>query len=121
VLIYYQHARREAEKLAAASLSAGQSASPHLRLAQAAASEFMVARGTSWMTRYNELVNYKREFGDCHVPNQYKANPLLGNWVQNQRSFFKTKSLSEDRIAKLKQNGFTWEVQGEKQGRIWMA
>lgn len=34
----------------------------------------------SWYQRYNELVDYRRKHGDCHVPQVYKANPSLGTW-----------------------------------------
>ena len=33
-----------------------------------------------WYKRYNELVEYKRQHGDCNVPQKYKANPVLGIW-----------------------------------------
>jgi hypothetical protein len=66
-----------------------------------------------WMSQYNDLVEYKREFGDCCVSFQYKANQRLGYWVANQRRLFKRKLLAEDRIAKLDEIGFTWEVNKE--------
>jgi hypothetical protein len=71
-----------------------------------------------WMTRYKQLVKYKREFGDCCVPKPYKPNLSLGNWVAAQRRFFKINSLSEDRVAHLNDIGFTWEVDNED---AWMA
>jgi hypothetical protein len=67
----------------------------------------------SWKTRYNELLEFKREFGDCRVPKEYKANLQLGTWVYHQRRYFKCKSLSKDRIALLNQIGFTWEMNRE--------
>jgi hypothetical protein len=31
-----------------------------------------------WMPRFNELVEYKREFGHCKVPINYEPNPPVG-------------------------------------------
>jgi len=62
----------------------------------------------AWMTHYNNLVEYKREFGDCYVPSVYRPNPSLGHWVANQRAFYKNKSLAKDRVAKLNKIGFGW-------------
>ena len=56
---------------------------------------------TVWMTRYNELKNYKSKFGDCKVPSKYKENRELGLWVGYQRSYFNDDTLAEDRIHKL--------------------
>jgi hypothetical protein len=66
--------------------------------------------GDTWMTFYNELVQYKREFGNCKVPSNYKSNPPLERWVAGQRSSMKSKSLSEDRIKKLNRLGFIWDA-----------
>ena len=49
-------------------------------------------RKDAWMTYYNELVEYKLEFGHCNVSRGYKR---LGKWVQTQRTKFKSKLLSE--------------------------
>ena len=79
------------------------------------ASESVVA--SSWVTHYNELVNYKREFGNCCVPFGYKTNPTLGRWVNWQRRQFKSNQLAEHRIEKLNEIGFaSWG--GELQLKI---
>jgi hypothetical protein len=62
----------------------------------------------AWMKRYNELVKYRREFGNCNVPVKYQSQTLLGEWVRRQRQHFKNKSLREERINKLNQIGFAW-------------
>jgi hypothetical protein len=61
-----------------------------------------------WMKRYNELVEYRREFGNCNVPVKYQSQTLLGEWVRRQRQHFKNKSISEERINKLNAIGFAW-------------
>lgn len=35
----------------------------------------------TWSERYNELLNFKKIFGHCNVPQKYKNNPQLGVWV----------------------------------------
>jgi DNA repair exonuclease SbcCD ATPase subunit len=80
------------------------------------ASESVVA--SSWVTRYTELVEYKREFGNCCVPRRYKTNPKLGCWVSKQRQLFKSNQLAEHRIAELNEIGFTWEIDKED---AWMS
>jgi hypothetical protein len=67
-----------------------------------------------WMKRCSQFVEYKREFGDCCVNLMHKLNPQLGRWVHKQRYRFKNKQLSEDRIAKLNEIGFAWEVKRKK-------
>ncbi len=81
-------------------------------------SRYASKKASYWMTHYNELVEYKRQFGDCCVSSKYKSNPKLAYWVANQRKYFKSKSLTEDRIAKLDEIGFTWEVDNEAK---WMT
>lgn len=33
-----------------------------------------------WNERFEELLEYKKQHGDCNVPGRYKANPTLGRW-----------------------------------------
>ena len=56
----------------------------------------------------NELAEFKREFGHCNVPRSYKRNPQLGRWCDTQRQLLKNGKLSQDRIDKLYELGFTW-------------
>jgi hypothetical protein len=53
----------------------------------------------------NELAELKREFGHCNVP---RSNEQLSHWCDNQRQLFKNGKLSQDRIDKLNELGFTW-------------
>ena len=62
-----------------------------------------------WKTRYDELVAYKAEHGDCNVPQNYEANKTLGHWVNNQRTVFRNGKLSNVRVKSLNVIGFVWE------------
>ena len=59
-----------------------------------------------WNQRFEELKDYKKQFGHCNVPWKYKANPQLGTWVAHQRS----RTSNERRRAKLESIGFEWSV-----------
>mmetsp|Transcript_62798 Transcript_62798/g.185441 ORF Transcript_62798/g.185441 Transcript_62798/m.185441 type:complete len:342 (-) Transcript_62798:51-1076(-) len=70
-----------------------------------------------WNARYQQLLSYKEENGDCLVPTSYKEIPQLSNWVSSQRYEMrmlkrgKPSRLTPERIVLLNQAGFTWEVQ----------
>jgi ribosomal protein L24E len=61
-----------------------------------------------WKTRFDELVDYKQQFGNCNVSREYEANPQLFYWVKQQRSLFKQGKLANERIEKLDEVGFSW-------------
>eukprot|EP00814_Leptocylindrus_danicus_P013717 CAMPEP_0116014170 /NCGR_PEP_ID=MMETSP0321-20121206/6131_1 /TAXON_ID=163516 /ORGANISM="Leptocylindrus danicus var. danicus, Strain B650" /LENGTH=385 /DNA_ID=CAMNT_0003483797 /DNA_START=143 /DNA_END=1303 /DNA_ORIENTATION=- len=48
-----------------------------------------------WKTRYEELMEYKNEHGNCLVPGKYSKNPSLGNWVDLQRARYKAMKKGE--------------------------
>jgi hypothetical protein len=57
---------------------------------------------------YNELMNYKAQYDNCDVPANWKENKKLANWVTRQRTLYRKGKLSQERIAKLKNIGFTF-------------
>uniref|UniRef100_A0A7S2NZ86 Helicase-associated domain-containing protein n=1 Tax=Leptocylindrus danicus TaxID=163516 RepID=A0A7S2NZ86_9STRA len=61
-----------------------------------------------WQSRLNDLRNYKKEHGDCLVPNRYKGHRRLGEWVQTQRCLYKKSLLRKDRMEALEVEGFVW-------------
>ena len=69
----------------------------------------------SFDERLEELLAYKREYGDCRVPQIY---PGLGRWVTSMRKAFKNwhvpgkkSSMTEERYSKLVEIGFIFERQ----------
>ena len=58
-----------------------------------------------WKTRFDQLVQYKTNHGNCIVPQ--RQGPL-GNWVHTQRKAYMAGSLSQDRIDRLNGIGFNW-------------
>ena len=66
-----------------------------------------------WETRFNELVQYKANHGDCHVPS---SQGKLGTWESHQRRVYKANSLAQDRIDRLNGIGFKWAIVATKGG-----
>mmetsp|Transcript_1374 Transcript_1374/g.2772 ORF Transcript_1374/g.2772 Transcript_1374/m.2772 type:complete len:309 (-) Transcript_1374:2122-3048(-) len=66
-----------------------------------------------WETRYQELVAYAKQHGDCCVPISY-SNKKLANWVSNQRKLYcdqlkgRRNSLTDQRKQRLGKIGFIW-------------
>ena len=66
-----------------------------------------------------ELEEFKTKFGHCDVPSKYSPNPVLGNWVKNQRFKFKKWKSAGTKVPPchrmdykaLKDLGFSWNVQ----------
>ena len=66
-----------------------------------------------WEQMFAELSAYKQAHGDGNVPVQWKENPKLAVWCGRQRAKYKSKELSQDRITRLEQLGFTWDSYNE--------
>lgn len=67
-----------------------------------------------WDERYQELIDYKNEQGNCNVPVGYPRKTVLGQWVFQQRQNHRKGKMSQDRIKKLEEIGFEWEPQRHK-------
>lgn len=80
--------------------------------------------GDSWNVRFNELVAYRNEHGNCLVPRNYSANQKLANFVSNQRTHYRLYLKSQEagnedveytfmtpeRVEKLESIGFSWSL-----------
>ena len=73
-----------------------------------------------WETRFNKLVQYKFEHGDCDVPWSRRSRGRLGKWVDNQRTHHKKGKLSEDHTKRLVSIDFDWAPtrSGPKRGKL---
>jgi superfamily II DNA or RNA helicase len=65
-----------------------------------------------WNTMYELLKEYKKEYGDCNVPDKYiYKDEKLGNWVGWQRKVInKDINNKDERIKKLNEIGFVWDI-----------
>lgn len=68
-----------------------------------------VKQQETWDTMFSRLLKYKMMHGDCLVPQKYKEDSRLGEWVQTQRRDKKRRrNLSIQRQARLEAIGFEW-------------
>jgi superfamily II DNA or RNA helicase len=63
-----------------------------------------------WEQRFSELVRFKNENGDCLVPSASPQYRKLSTWVSTQREFKKREKLDADRIRRLEEQGFVWNI-----------
>ena len=63
-----------------------------------------------WENGFIEAKNYSEEYGNLSVPKKYRSNTdfPLGIWIQRQRSLYKNKKISDDRIKRLTDVGMNW-------------
>lgn len=67
-----------------------------------------------WNRRFQEVVEYKKRFGDCNIPKEWPENKSLGAWVATQRKMYKSllagdrSSLTPERRLALESIGFQW-------------
>ena len=62
-----------------------------------------------WEIRFQELVDYKQEHGNCLVPQSWEENQPLAKWVSRQRTTKKKGQLDDDKIKRLEELGFVWD------------
>lgn len=78
------------------------------------------------MARYQQLVEFKREYGHCKVPRRYtqsknddkNGDGSLGNWVSVQRRHFKRGDLPSKRKEMLNDNEVIFPTIAKK---CWMT
>ena len=64
---------------------------------------------SQWALNYERLKIYKQVYGTCQV--SVKLNPVLQRWTRWQRLLFYQGKLAKDRINKLNEIRFPWNVQ----------
>jgi hypothetical protein len=72
------------------------------------------------MKQIKKLVKHREQHGACNVPVRCVEDPSLGHWASNQRKLFREvktdgcPKLPKNRIDKLEEIGFQWEVRGRR-------
>jgi predicted helicase len=61
-----------------------------------------------WERSYEKLKAFKERFGHCNVPQNWKEDGRLGNWVVNQRVRKKSGKLCAEQRILLDKIGFSW-------------
>ncbi len=65
---------------------------------------------SAWRANYLNLLEYRRRFGNCQVPQRWKENRKLASFVQTQRSDYAKGILDREHIALLEKIGFVWRT-----------
>lgn len=63
----------------------------------------------AWPEMLAALADYKKNHGDCRVPQRWKVNPRLAAWVSVQRVARNKQRLDPDRERNLAGLGFDWD------------
>jgi superfamily II DNA or RNA helicase len=69
----------------------------------------------TWDDRFAEVVAFKAKYGHCNVPRSFSEDPKLAPFVNSMRIQRSKGTLSEDRIARLDEIGFTWSGENNKE------
>ena len=79
----------------------------------------------AWQERFEQLIQYKANYGDCNVPQHYEKSRELGLWVAEQRRQYsnlmqgKKSSMTESKVVLLEAQGFFWSLhKGSWQQRL---
>ncbi len=62
-----------------------------------------------WPDMFPQLVAYKDSHGDCRVPQRWRKNRRLAEWVSGLRELRKKRRLDHDRERILDELGFDWD------------
>jgi hypothetical protein len=68
-----------------------------------------------WTSKFQELLNFKDQMGNCQVPHAYKKNIELARWVKRQRYQYKLmvegkqSTMTAERVKLLEGIGFIWD------------
>ncbi|CAB9518487.1 helicase [Seminavis robusta] len=63
-----------------------------------------------WDVMFERLLEYKKQNGNCMVPQNREKYPHLSLWVKNQRADYHKGTLDEGRQERLEDVGFVWRV-----------
>jgi hypothetical protein len=63
-----------------------------------------------WDEMFSVLVDYKKKYSHCNVKKRERGNLKLGLWASRQRRLKREGLLSDDRIKRLEEIGFQWEI-----------
>lgn len=64
----------------------------------------------SWDRMFRRLLEYRRRFGNCHIPQSWKEDRELAHWVANQRKQERLGKLDPERVQQLIEAGFKWSA-----------
>ena len=63
-----------------------------------------------WESFYGRLKAYRAKNGHCLVPRNWKEDPNLSIWINQQRNYYKIGRIDQERVCRLNELGFVWDV-----------
>ena len=75
----------------------------------------------TWERHFDELKAFQKQHGHCNVSTLSETDAALGRWVHIQRRQRKVGNLSVERIRRLDQIGFTWNIVQDQWERMFAA
>jgi len=76
---------------------------------------------TQWEKMFQQLADYRKEHGDCDVPQRYAENPDLALWVSVQRTRWNAGKMKDERKRRLDGVGFHWSPDNDYWGEMFAA
>ncbi|MBF0463073.1 MAG: Helicase associated domain protein [Magnetococcales bacterium] len=67
------------------------------------------AKAILWEEMFAAMAEFRRQYGNCLVPETYADNNQLAWWVVAQRKAYKTGQLEPERVERLNALGFFWD------------
>ena len=64
----------------------------------------------SWESMFENLVEFKKVYRHCNVPQHWKKNKRLGKWVNTQRTAYKRGKMPAEKEKQLNEIGFAWRL-----------
>eukprot|EP00978_Attheya_sp_CCMP212_P032494 scaffold127297_cov69-Attheya_sp.AAC.1 len=61
-----------------------------------------------WNELYERLEAFKEKHGHCQISGDSEEDPALANWVRNQRTYWRSDKLKNNRFERLDALGFVW-------------
>src|SRR5438067_897432 len=80
--------------------------------------QMLTRSGTRCSRHY---LDYKREYGNCNIPDKWPENRKLSGWVGNQRQFRKRGVLTPSGIKRLKEIDFDWNIRNAAWDKMFAA
>jgi superfamily II DNA or RNA helicase len=63
---------------------------------------------------FQALLEYRQAHGDCLVPQRFKENRKLAEWVSEQRMAYSRERLAPERVRRFDEIGFEWDPIGTR-------
>lgn len=106
--------------------STGRLSVPRRRSMEAAGISLAAPEGVSrmgadqaWEAFFQRLDDWQAAHGHCRVPERWKDDPALAEWVREQRRLYHGRGLAPEKILRLDALGFEWRRRFAPKDELW--